>query len=221
MFQPLAVQGGALNKGPIIAAVGVLFGVYVAAAPYITVHQIQAAAENRDGEALSEHIDFPSVRQSLKDQVNAAFMTEMTTHNSMNGSAPAAMGAILAGVVVDRLAEQFIEAYITPAGITRLMAGKQSDTDGQDSDENPVCRPLSDGSMSYESLYKFVVRSGGEASGECKLILRRRGIGWKVTEIMIPMEQGEADDSSQPPAKHKSRKSGKSATGRGKGSTRG
>ena len=191
-----------MSKGPIIAIVGVLFGVYVAAAPYLTVHQIQSAAERRDGEALSEHIDFPSVRQSLKDQVNAAFMTEMTKENSLESNG-AAMGAILAGVIVDRLAEQFIDAYVTPAGITKLMEGEQSDSEAPASDDEPSCRPLSDGSMSYESLDKFVVRSGGEADGECKLVLRRRGIGWKVTEIILPIGQGESDDSSQLPARRK------------------
>ena len=58
-----------MSKGKIIGIVGALFAIYVAAAPYITVYQMKSAAESRDGEALSEHIEFPSVRQSLKDQM--------------------------------------------------------------------------------------------------------------------------------------------------------
>ncbi|MEZ5436438.1 MAG: DUF2939 domain-containing protein [Pseudomonadales bacterium] len=45
-----------------------LVAAYVFALPYITVHQIRQAVEMRDSVALSEHIDFPSVRLSLKDQ---------------------------------------------------------------------------------------------------------------------------------------------------------
>ena len=38
--------------------------------PYLTLHKIKSAAENQDGAALSEHIDFLALRQSLKDQMN-------------------------------------------------------------------------------------------------------------------------------------------------------
>ena len=203
-----------MSKGPVIAVVGVLFAIYVAAAPYITVHQIQAAAESRDGEALSEHIDFPSVRQSLKDQINAAFLKEMTNDEGMKDNGPAALGALFAGVLVDRLADGLIEAYVTPAGIAQLMAGEEPGPDGHDSGDKSRCKPLSDGSMSYESLDKFVVRADGDTGEECKLVLRRRGIGWKVTEIIVPMGKMGADDSSKRPVNHKLHKPGTSAASR-------
>jgi len=60
------------GKFALAFAAGAL-AIYVVTAPYITVHQIGDAAKRQDGEALSEHIDFPSVRQSFKDQANAAF----------------------------------------------------------------------------------------------------------------------------------------------------
>jgi hypothetical protein len=47
-----------------VGIVAVIFAIYVVAAPYITVHQMKEAAKRRDGESLSEYIDFPSVRQS-------------------------------------------------------------------------------------------------------------------------------------------------------------
>ena len=50
----------------VVIAVG-----YILATPYLTVYQMKIAAENQDGEALSEHIDFPVLRQNLKDQLNA------------------------------------------------------------------------------------------------------------------------------------------------------
>jgi hypothetical protein len=69
-----------MSGSKILAAIGlVLFAIliYIAASPYITVYQMKSAAERHDGEALSEHIEFPSVRQSLKDQMNAMLMKEM------------------------------------------------------------------------------------------------------------------------------------------------
>lgn len=174
-----------MSKGKIVAVVGVLFAIYIAAAPYITVHQMKSAAESHDGEALSEHIDFPSVRQSLKDQMNAMFMKEMAK-DEMKDNPFAALGAAFAGVMVDKM----VEAYVTPAGITQLMAGeKPKPSEGRESDGSSRRKPLSDSSMSYESLDKFVVKVKGGTGEEGRFVLRRRGIGWKLTEIIIPLDK--------------------------------
>ena len=172
-----------MSKGKIISVVGVLLAIYVAAAPYITVHQMKSAAESHDGEALSEHIEFPSVRQSLKDQMNAMFMKEMAK-DEMKDNPFAALGAAFAGVMVDKM----VEAYVTPAGITQLMAGeKPKPTREGESGSGSGRKPLSDASMSYESLDKFVVKVKSDTDEEGKFILRRRGIGWKLTEIIVPL----------------------------------
>ena len=174
-----------MGKGKIIAVIGGLFAIYLVAAPYITVHHIKSAAESHDGEALSEYIEFPSVRQSLKDQMNAMFMKEMAK-DGMSDNPFAALGAAFAGVMVDKM----VEAYVTPAGITQLMAGaKPNSAQGGESDGDSGHKPLSDASMSYESLNKFVVKTKGGTGEEGKFVLRRRGIGWKLTEIIIPLDK--------------------------------
>lgn len=174
-----------MSKGKIIAVIGGLFAIYVAAAPYITVHQMKSAAESHDGEALSEHIEFPSVRQSLKDQMNAMFMKEMAK-DEMKDNPFAALGAALAGAMVDMM----VEAYVTPAGITQLMAGeKPKPAQGGESGGGSGRKPLSDASMAYESLDKFVVKVKGGTGEEGKFVLRRRGFGWKLTEIIIPLDK--------------------------------
>lgn len=177
-----------MSKGKVAVGVAAgLFGIYVAAAPYITVHQMKSAAESYDGEALSEHIEFPSVRQSLKDQMNAMFAKKMTDAEAMKDNPFAELGAAFAGMMVDTM----VDAYVTPAGITQLMAGEKPHP-GADksvgSANNSDSKPLADASMSYESLDKFVVKVKGEDGDEGKFVLRRRGIGWKLTDIIIPLE---------------------------------
>jgi hypothetical protein len=141
------------------AAVGVVAGallIYAAAAPYITVHQIKDAARRQDVGDLSEHIDFPSVRQSFKDQVNAQFLKALAEDEEVQDSAFASIGMALVGAMVDKL----VDAYVTPAGITLLMAGEKPQS-GIDQDRinanKPAREPLSDARMSYESLSKFVI----------------------------------------------------------------
>jgi len=164
-----------------------IFAIYVVAAPYITVHQMKSAAEEHDGEALSEHIEFPSVRQSLKDQMNAMFTKKMAEDEKMKGNPFAALGAAFAGVMVDKM----VDAFVTPAGITQLMAGekpKPGTSQSEDGSGNSSRKALANASMSYESLDKFVVRIKGNDGGEGKFVLRRRGLGWKLTDIMVPLE---------------------------------
>lgn len=166
----------------VVGIFAIVVATYVAAAPYITVHQIRDAAKRQDGEALSEHIDFPSVRQSFKDQANAAFAKEVLEDKKLRGSPYADIGMAIAGVMVERL----VDAYVTPAGITMLMSGDFPDLEDDKDSGKSSREPLSDASMSYESRGKFVVRVKNEDGEEVKLVLRRRGIGWKMTEIIIP-----------------------------------
>ena len=199
-----------MTKGPGITVVVALLAVGVAAQPYLTVHQMHSAAERRDGAAFSEYIDFPSVRQSLKDQINAAFLKEMTEDESTQQSGAAALGAAVGGFMVDRMADAFLEAYVTPAGITQMMAADQPGTEGQETGDEPRCRPMSGGSMSYESLNKFVVSSESAVGGECKVVLRRQGVSWKVTEIILQIGQLGDDGSSQASEKKQRKRPGKS-----------
>ncbi len=172
-----------MSKKKIIAVVGVLFAGYVATAPYITVHQMKSAAESQDGEALSEYIEFPSVRQSLKDQMNAMFMKEMAKEKTKDNPF-SALGAAFGGVIVEKM----VDAYVTPAGISQLMAGEKPKSTEEGGPYSSFGRePLTDASMSYESVDKFVVKVKGGTGEEGKFVLRRRGIGWKLTEIIVPI----------------------------------
>lgn len=171
----------------VVSIVAVILAIYVVAAPYITVYQMKEAAQRRDGESLSEYIDFPSVRQSFKDQLNAKFAKAVSEDKDMSDSPFAPLGMAFAGVVIDKM----IDVYVTPAGITQLMAGENLVPDAKQEggrDESTDREPLSDASMSYEAINKFSVRVKNEDGGEVKFVLRRRGIGWKMTDIIVPPE---------------------------------
>ena len=159
---------------------------YVAVSPYITVYQIKSAAERKDGEALSEYVDFVSLRQNFKDQMNAMFMRKMDSQE-MKDNPFAMLGVAFAGMMVDRA----VETYVTPAGITQLMSGQKPDTSQKSTTEQSstetTVSPFSDANLSYASFSKFVVTVQRDTN-EFKFILRRRGIGWKVTEIVLPLE---------------------------------
>ena len=75
----------------------------------------------------------------------------------------AALGLMFAGVVADRM----VDAYVTPSGITQLMAGERPEI-GEDKATLAAKerRPFCNASTSYESIDKFVIRVKDERDGE-------------------------------------------------------
>ncbi|GAA3540512.1 hypothetical protein GCM10022394_20360 [Zobellella aerophila] len=173
-----------------VAALG-----YLAAMPYITVNQIREAADRRDSRALAQHVEFDSVRQSLKDQLNARLLQGLGGEIKQNPFT--ALGAAFANMMVDGL----VDTYMTPAGIEQLMRGEtpapgipsrsssQNKTQsGSQSDPYKPNKPFSDASMGYVSPNTFVVTMKDENEEEARFILRRRGLEWKLTAIVLPLD---------------------------------
>lgn len=157
-----------------------LFTGYVVATPYITVQQIRSAVAQRDSAALSEHIDFSSVRQSIKDQMNAMVMRDMAKDTTTSRNPFTPLGVVLAGTMVDKM----VDAYVTPAGIAQLMAGEKLQSTGAAKQH----KAMENTSMSYESLNTFVVRIMLN-EGESRFVLRRNNVfWWVVTDIVMPVK---------------------------------
>lgn len=177
----------------IIAAIAI-FAAWYAYSPYQTVHAMKAAGVNRDGEALAEHIDFPSVRESIKEQINARLLNVVKEESEENPVK--ALGAAFGGMLVDKL----VDAYITPAGLIEMMEGDRpedvvaddiaSKVTGRNTADEDEKKPFQDASYSYESLDRFVASVKDDKSGEeIRFVLRRSGISnWKLTEVLLPVE---------------------------------
>lgn len=168
---------------------------YLAATPYITVNQIREAADQRDSQALAQHVEFDSVRRSLKDQLNTRVLQGLGGDIKKNPFA--ALGAAFANVMVDGL----VDTYMTPAGIEQLMRGEtpapgipastsrpEVGAESPQGEQKRGKRPFSDASMGYASLNTFVVTMKDESEAEARFILRRRGLEWKLTEILLPLD---------------------------------
>ncbi len=158
---------------------------YVFATPYITAYKMKVAAETQDGEALSEFVDFPALRQSLKDQMAVMLRKEMA-EEVIEGNPLSAIGTAFGSMIVKGIVDEFV----TPAGLMQLMKGRKPDSEtygGEATGQTPS-DPFSDTSMSYESFSKFsIITRDRESDVEVKLILRRRGIQWKLTEVILPI----------------------------------
>ncbi|MCT9821648.1 DUF2939 domain-containing protein [Pseudomonas veronii] len=176
--KPLLIIGG-------IAAIAL---VAIASAPYLAVYQIRQAVQAKDTEALEEHIDFPRVREDLKEQVNASIMAKAKTELKDNPF------AVLATAFASGIAEKMISTLVTPTGLVELMKGEKpgkliSGSTGSDNNvTEPNKKPFENARMRYEGFSKFVIevpdRNGGAPS---QFILRRDLIAWRLTGIKIPL----------------------------------
>jgi len=156
---------------------------YVVASPYVTVYYMKAAAEQRDGEALSDYVDLPAVREDLKDQFNAKLGSKMA--QEIDDNPFAVLGGLLAGVMVNKM----VDTFVTPSGLIELMKGEvpkaSGSGDGGDGERN---KPFGQADYRYEAWDKFSVIVPDQDGDEARFILRRRGLGWKLTSVKIPMD---------------------------------
>jgi hypothetical protein len=96
----------------VIAALG--FGY---ASPYMALNSLKRAADARDAQTVNEYVDFPALRESLKQQVTGLLSRRLDAHGS--GNPLAAIGAMIGVALIGPL----VDAYATPDGVAALLNG--------------------------------------------------------------------------------------------------
>ncbi|HHT9059480.1 TPA: DUF2939 domain-containing protein [Burkholderia cenocepacia] len=96
----------------VIAALG-----YAYASPYVALGRLKSAIDARDAQAISEYVDFPSLRISLKQQVTEELMRRIDAVKKNNPFA--VIGALIGSALIGPL----VDAYATPEGVAALMSG--------------------------------------------------------------------------------------------------
>lgn len=184
-------MGGKQQNILIIALVGLLV-ISVLASPYWVVSQIKAAAKHQDVQALSEYIDFPSVRESFKAQVQAVLAEKAAAQSAPAGLA--ALGTAMAAAFVGPM----VDALVTPQALALMFQGHAIPLDAS----APAAEPSAeDGAaqvtMGYASYGRFEVTIAERQHPEKKMLftLRREGLwAWKVATMQIVMPIQPAPD---------------------------
>jgi hypothetical protein len=87
---------------------------YVAAGPFIVGAQIKDAMEEQDSERLGQLIDFPVLRQNIKDQMMALLM-QAAAEAQTEGDDDAWVGMLMG--FSSMMAEQMVESAVTPTSL--------------------------------------------------------------------------------------------------------
>lgn len=154
---------------------------YVATGPYRTLSGLQTAIARGDAAALSQYVDFPALRQNLKDQLNARANNGVNS-TFQNGIASRIVGGIAASII-----DGTVNSLVTPVGLNRLLMGAAfvsstfSDNGGQS-----LQNRIANGQRSFESLSTFTLAFSSAAGSDLVIVLTRSGLDWQLTNVRIP-----------------------------------
>lgn len=148
--------------------------------PYFSMWQLYSALQSKNADALSGQIDFPSLRTSLKDQINAFVMAKMAGNQEMQGN-------ILAGLtvaVLPKIVDSMVDAYVTPAGVTQLFKA-----DGFNSESQSPKSQTSASELDPSKTIKFAFFSNPSQfllkTENVDFVFRLRDWTWKLTEVKL------------------------------------
>ena len=169
-----------MKKTPIAAGVVAVLALTVAfGSPYIALYNLSGAVAERDAETVSEYIDFPSLRESLKGQIMAGMASSMDTPE-MKSNPFASMGKTL-GMA---LAGPMVDAMVSPAGIIALMSEKGK-SGREDKPETVSQKP--EYKLSFKGVNKVLIHRVDSGTSDGGIAMRRFGLwNWKMTSIDLP-----------------------------------
>lgn len=189
----------------VIAIVAVLG--YGYASPYLALDRLKRAADTRDAQTVSEYVDYPALRESLKEQVAGL----LTRRLHASGNPLAALGAMIGVALIGPM----VDAYATPDGVAAVLNGMPprgnpndrppAPQDAQSTPATGAAQPAPGAvatapappatadappqppqtTASYRSINEFVVTyQHGIGDTRYSAILRREGLfSWKLAAV--------------------------------------
>lgn len=156
---------------------------FIISGPYRTISSIKSAVANQDSKKLEAHIDFPDLRQNLKDQFNASLTKDLLEDLDDNP-----FGLLAAGLATT-LVDSFVDTLITPAGLANLMEGAKVSVDNiantEPIDKNEL---FENARYTFDSTSRFSAWVPDEVGDETRFILERQGLSWKLVNIYVSID---------------------------------
>jgi len=178
--------------GVAVAAV-VAFVLVWAASPIFAAKALISAAKAGDSPQIQQLVDFPSLRTSLKDELNDELIARMRHDPRVVESGLGGLGMMLAPMLLSGA----VDTLVTPEVVANMVTTAEAPDPTKPGDPNPVDEH--DGndihqSWGYRSLNEFAVTltDRDRPDDHLALIMQRRGLfAWKLAAV---------DLQSAPPA---------------------
>lgn len=164
----------------IVSLVWLLIGAWFVATPYLAVWSLERAAAAGDAEGISEHVDFPALRESVQG------IAQQRAQNVVSAlPLPSGPLAELGKSVAAQLATSAVDTLVTPETVALMLHGTRPGVAAHTS------TPVGDFdlSMGYSALNRFVVEARGQGTSDppIQLIFTRSGLAtWRLTSLRDP-----------------------------------
>ena len=191
--------------------IGAVFAILAIAAywylsPYLAMWQLKSAAQSRDATAFNEHVDYPRVRESLKEQFSIMFANKFGRPDG-SGNAMAGVGAAFGAKLGMVIVNQFVDAIVRPETLMRAMQRGQLSPKSKEPSDTPIdsadnadrqsgVEPKSNKlKWDYErqgvnAVFAYAIDPKKPDEGnqdKFGLVLQRSGFAtWKLVEVRLP-----------------------------------
>jgi hypothetical protein len=168
----------------IAAGAAILFGIAWAAAPVLAAQALIRAAKAGDERKIEALVDFPSLRESLKAELNAELMARMNRDPRVAESGLGGLGMMLAPMILAGA----VDAVVTPEVVARMVTTAEA-PDPTRRAEPAAEKPDGDNihqSWGYRGLNEFAVTltDRDRPDDRLALIMERRGLfAWKLAAV--------------------------------------
>lgn len=160
--------------GAVVACVA--FAGLLYASPYITLHSMGKAVDRKDADAVSEHVDFPALRENLKGQMLIKMQAELASPE-MKENPFAGLGQMLAAGLINQLAD----TWVTPAGVMAMLASGKPKKPETDAEQPQQARR--DFVVDYQGWSRVFVHKRDETDG---FYFKRHGLmNWKLVAVKM------------------------------------
>ncbi|BAK76762.1 protein of unknown function [Pseudogulbenkiania sp. NH8B] len=151
--------------------------------PYHVLSKLEKAGKAGDAEYINAHVEYPSVRSSLKESFNRVMFKGVTESQQQNGFALAGMA--FASMIADKM----VDALVTPEGVMAMLKGR---VPGDGAKKEPESAGAGGGQaeveqlkpqMGYDSLNVFKVKVENDKSRVLVTLARDGVFDWKLTRV--------------------------------------
>lgn len=177
-----------LVAGAAIAAVAV-FATAWAVAPVLAAQALIRAAKGGDARKIERLVDFPALRQSLKDELSAEVAAHMRRDPRVSDSGLGGLGMILAPMILAGA----VDAVVTPEVVAQMVTTAEApDPTRPDAPEPDDAKSGDDihQSWGYRSVDAFAVTltDRDHPDQRLALIMERRGLfEWKLAAVDLTL----------------------------------
>lgn len=165
-----------------VVSVAAILTLYVASA-FLALGDLTKAVQSGDRDRLAARVDFPSVRASLKEQLDDLIDRQARLHREFAANP---FGRLILALA-PRITDAVVDGIVTPDGIAQMLSRPLGGASGPR--KHPGERFERSWSFTGSGDFEAAYTSDRDAKLTFALVFALRDFTWKVVRIDLPSEE--------------------------------